>query len=78
MGSGKGTMSRRAKAESKDEMRAEYDFSQGIRGKYLERYKKGSIVVTLEPDVAEVFRDSASVNQALRLLANLSKAQVRR
>ena len=46
-------------------------------GKYLERYKKGSVVVTLEPDVAEVFRDSSSVNQALRLLANLAKSQVR-
>ena len=71
-------MSRRAKAEPEDEMRAEYDFSQGVRGKYLERYKKGSVVVTLEPDVAEVFRDSASVNQALRLLANIAKSHVRR
>jgi hypothetical protein len=71
-------MSRRAKVESKDQMRAEYDFSQGVRGKYLDRYKKGSVVVTLEPDVAEVFRDSSSVNQALRLLANLAKPQARR
>jgi hypothetical protein len=39
-------MSRRAKVEPKDEMRAEYDFSQGVRGKYLERYKKSSVVVT--------------------------------
>jgi hypothetical protein len=58
-------------------MRAEYDFSQGIRGKYLDRYKKGSVLVTLEPDVAEVFPDSTAVNQALRLLANLAKSQVR-
>jgi hypothetical protein len=70
-------MSRRAKVESKDQMRAEYDFSQGVRGKYLDRYKKGSVLVTLEPDVAEVFPDSTSVNQALRLLANLAKSQVR-
>jgi hypothetical protein len=70
-------MSRRAKVESKSEMRAEYDFSQGIRGKYLDRYKKGSVLVTLEPDVAEVFPDSTAVNQALRLLANLAKSQVR-
>ncbi len=70
-------MSRRSKAESKDEMRAEYDFSQGIRGKYLDRYKKGSVVVTLEPDVAEIFPDSTAVNQALRLLAHLAKSQVR-
>jgi len=70
-------MSRRAKVESKDQMRAEYDFSQGVRGKYLDRYKKGTVLVTLEPDVAEVFPDSTSVNQALRLLANLAKSQVR-
>ena len=70
-------MSRRAKVESISEMLAEYDFSQGIRGKYLDRYKKGSVLVTLEPDVAEVFPDSTAVNQALRLLANLAKSQVR-
>ncbi|MFI5197517.1 MAG: hypothetical protein ACHQJD_02765 [Thermoanaerobaculia bacterium] len=71
-------MSRRARVEPEDGMRAEYDFNRGVRGKYLERYKKGSVVVTLEPDVAEVFRDSASVNQALRLLANLARSQVQR
>jgi hypothetical protein len=52
-----------------DEMRQEYDFSSGVRGKYYEAYKQSTNVVVLDPDVAEVFRDSASVNEALRLLA---------
>jgi hypothetical protein len=49
-----------------DEMRPEYDLRGGVRGKYYERYKQGTNVVLLEPDVAKVFRDSATVNKALR------------
>jgi len=56
-----------------DEMRAEYDFSRGVRGKHYEAYRAGTNVVFLEPDIAEVFRDSASVNQALRLLVKLAR-----
>lgn len=47
----------------------EYDFTKGVRGKYAERYAKGNNLVVLDPDVAEVFRDSASVNRALRALS---------
>lgn len=49
-----------------DEMRPEYDLSGGVRGKYYERYKAGTNVVLLEPDIARVFHDSATVNEALR------------
>ncbi|HVT02897.1 MAG TPA: hypothetical protein VHL58_05920 [Thermoanaerobaculia bacterium] len=49
-----------------DDMLPEYDFSQGVRGKYYEAYKKGTNVVLLEADVFEVFKDSVSVNSALR------------
>jgi hypothetical protein len=52
------------------EMREEYDFSGGQRGKYAKRFAEGSNVVVLDPDVAEVFRDSKSVNDALRHLAD--------
>jgi hypothetical protein len=45
-----------------------YDFSQGVRGKYVQRFAQGSNVVVLSPDVAEVFPDSESVNNALRML----------
>ena len=47
-------------------MRSEYDLRGGVRGKYYERYERGTNVVLLEPDIASVFQDSATVNQALR------------
>ena len=40
------------------DMREEYDFSEGVRGKYAERFAQGSNVVVLDPDVANVFPDS--------------------
>jgi hypothetical protein len=57
-----------------DEMRAEYDFSGGVRGKYYEAYQKSSNIVVLDPDVAAIFPDSASVNEALRLLAKVARS----
>lgn len=54
--------------EEVDEMRAEYDFRGGVRGKYAERFTKGSNVVVLDPDVAKRFRNSREVNAALRQL----------
>jgi len=56
-------------------MRPEYDFSHGVRGKHYKAYQAGTNVVFLEPDIAAVFPDSASVNQALRLLVRLSKTK---
>ena len=69
-------MSQSNSSEPKEEMRAEYDFSGGVRGKYYKQYTEGTNVVLLEPDVAEVFRDSESVNQALRVLIEIAKSQV--
>jgi hypothetical protein len=57
-------------------MREEYDIRGGVRGKYYERYRKGTNVVLLEPDVAAVFRDAESVNRTLRLLINIARTQV--
>ncbi len=42
-------------------MLAEYDFSQGVRGKYAQRYHEGTNIVVLSPDVAEYFPDSEAV-----------------
>jgi len=67
-------MSQEPEVTINDEMRPEYDFSGGVRGKYYEAYMKSSNVVILDPDVAEIFRDSASVNEALRLLAKIAKS----
>jgi len=49
-----------------DDMRDEYDFSGGERGKYAARFAKGSNVVVLEPDVAAEFLTPDAVNEALR------------
>lgn len=62
-----------------DELRPEYDLSklkQGPRGKYAEQYKKGTNLVLIAPDVAEVFPDEAAVNEALRMLMRIAKTQV--
>jgi hypothetical protein len=59
-----------------DDLRPEYDFRHGIRGKYLERYRQGTNVVLLDPDVAAVFKDRASVNDALRALVAVADASV--
>jgi hypothetical protein len=61
-------MSPESDRRESDEMRPEYDFRGGVRGKYYKEYLKGTNVVLLEPDVAAVFHDSESVNQALRVL----------
>jgi hypothetical protein len=59
-----------------DEIRPEYDFARGVRGKHYEAYRAGTNVVFLDPDVAKAFADSASVNQALRLLLQLARTNV--
>ncbi len=59
-----------------DDIRPEYDFSHGVRGKHYEAYRAGTNVVFLEPDVAKVFTDSALVNQVLRLLLQFAKNTV--
>jgi hypothetical protein len=56
-------------------MRKEYDFSKGIKGKYAAKYKAGTNIVLLDPDVAKVFKTPRSVNQALRSLSQILKAQ---
>jgi hypothetical protein len=57
----------KSKREPRDpDLRDEYDFSRGVRGKYAKRFAEGSNVVVLDPDVAKRFSDSESVNEALR------------
>jgi hypothetical protein len=60
--------------ELNDELRNEYDFSQmkgGVRGKYAKQYQEGVKLIMLEPDVAKIFPDAQSVNEALRSLAKI-------
>jgi len=52
-------------------MLKEYDFSNGVRGKYAKAYKEGVNIVKLDTDVMKFFSDAKSVNEALRTLINL-------
>jgi len=59
------------KADDEDELRPEYDFSNlkgRVRGKYVARYREGTNLVLLDPDVAAAFPDAKAVNDALREL----------
>jgi hypothetical protein len=58
---------------SESDIREEYDFSRGTRGRYAGRYATGTNLVILAPDVAAVFPDSQSVNEALRTLVRLGQ-----
>ena len=63
-----------------DDLRPEYDLSKlkgGVRGKYAKRFKKGTNLVLLSPDVAKYFPDEQSVNDALRSLVNIAKTGLR-
>ena len=61
-----------------DEMLPEYDFSGGVRGKYAHRFAEGTIMVVLDPDVAELFPDPKSVNKALRALGQIIRERTRK
>jgi hypothetical protein len=69
------------KRKQRDEVRSEYDLPKlkgGVRGKYTARYKAGTNLVLLSPDVAEHFPDDRSVNSALRRLIRIAKRPLRR
>ncbi len=58
-------------ADEVDDIRPEYDWTNAVRNPYASRYAAGSNIVVLEPDVAALFPNSASVNEALRSLASV-------
>ena len=60
---------------SETEMRADYDFSRGVRGKYARRYAQGTNLVLLDADVAKVFPNAEAVNDSLRALAGIIRKQ---
>jgi hypothetical protein len=69
------------KRERPDDIRREYDLSKlrgPVRGKYAARYRSGTNLVLLSPDVAEYFPDEQSVNTALRTLIPATKRPLRR
>ena len=66
-------------SEIEDELRPEYDLREllqgGVRGKYVDRFRAGTNLVLLDPDVAKAFPDEAAVNEALRMVIRLSEIQ---
>jgi hypothetical protein len=65
--------------EHDDELRSEYDMKSllkgGVRGKYTSRYRAGTNLVLLEPEVAKAFPNEKSVNEALKLVIKLKQVQ---
>lgn len=57
-----------------DDILPEYNFSQSRSNKYAAQYISGSVVVTLDPDVADVFPNAVEANEALRSLASIIRA----
>jgi hypothetical protein len=71
-------MKKAPKKKPDPEMLNDYDFSKGVRGKYAKRYAAGTNVVVLAPDVAAVFRDADSVNEALRALVKIARRSAKK
>ncbi len=56
-------------SNDKDTLRDEYPedlIKSGVRGKYAKRYREGTNLVLIDPDLHKIFPDSESVNRALR------------
>jgi hypothetical protein len=70
-------MKKKLRNEMDDELRSEYDLREllksAVRGKYAERYRAGTNLVLLAPDVAKAFPNEQAVNEALRLVLQLTK-----
>jgi hypothetical protein len=69
-------MKKKLHDEMTDELRSEYDLREllkgAVRGKYAERYRAGTNLVLLDPDVAKAFPNEQAVNEALRLVLQLT------
>ncbi len=70
-------MRAKSRGEKVDELRPEYDLARllrhGVQGKYADRYREGTNLVLLDPDVARAFPTEEAVNEALRLVIQLTK-----
>ncbi len=71
-------MKKVSKTKRDRDMLDEYDFSQGIRGKYAKRYAEGQNIVVISPELAKIFPDSATVNEALRALVALARKSTKK
>lgn len=67
------------KTDHKDDLRPEYDMKSllkgGVHGKYAARFRSGTNLVLLEPEVAKAFPNEKAVNEALKLVMKLKQVQ---
>jgi hypothetical protein len=69
-------MKKRSSHRPVNDLRPEYDFATmkgGVRGKYVRRYRAGTNLVLLEPEVAEAFPSDRAVNEALRAVLRATR-----
>ncbi len=71
-------MKKASKVKRDADMLDHYDFSKGVRGKHAKQYAEGTNLIVLAPDVAAVFPDSKSVNDALRALVEIARKSGKR
>jgi hypothetical protein len=73
-------MKKESLTKMEDDLRPEYDLKHllkgGVRGKYVERYRAGTNLVRLAPDVARAFPTEEAVNEALRLVMKVAQIPV--
>jgi len=68
---------KKASRKRGDDLRPEYDFSSlkgGVRGKYFRRFRSGTNIVRIEPELAKAFATDEAVNEALRTVMRASRA----
>ncbi|MBI4028281.1 MAG: hypothetical protein HY360_25065 [Verrucomicrobia bacterium] len=73
-------MKKKLETKLNDDLRPAYDLStlkDGVRGKYAQRFKAGTTLFLLSPDVAKYFPDDQAVNSALKTLVGIAKVQFR-
>jgi hypothetical protein len=71
-------MKKKPEQDKTDDLRPQYDFSQlkgGVRGKYARRFREGTNLIPLAPDVVQAFPDADTVNEALRMLIRIARSQ---
>ena len=75
------SMKKKPREERNDDLRPEYSLKRrlktGIQGKYAERYRQGTNLVFLAPDVAEAFPSAEAVNETLRLVLQLTRLRTK-
>ena len=66
-------MKKTSKTKREPDMLDEYDFSNGVKGKYAKEYAQAGKFIALAPDLVAIFPDSEAVNKALWAPVNVAR-----